>query len=140
MEILWETTDEIAADEDVHNTADERYLLPQGDCLCIVPMLAQLVNTASHLLPVAIELFISRGNTTPPLLYHALPSELCLRLECISRPADLVSLGGDSLLELLKLLRQSKVVEKIKDCKSVEWWKGVPIIVVGAASREGGIP
>jgi hypothetical protein len=58
VKVLRETADQISTDKDVHNAANERYLLSHADGLCIVPLPSQLVDTLAHAFSVAIELFI----------------------------------------------------------------------------------
>lgn len=103
--MLGVAANEISTNEDVQNATDERYLLSQADGLGVVPLLAKLIDATSHLLAVAVELLVGRGNAPPPFFDHTFSGKLRLGLEDISGPANLVSLGGDTLLQLFELLR-----------------------------------
>jgi hypothetical protein len=98
VEVLRKPADEVAAKEDVHDAANEGYLLPQRDDLCVVPLVSQLLHALAHPLPVSLELLLRRGNSSSPFLNHALPSELAFGLEGFSRPADLFRLSRYALL------------------------------------------
>lgn len=76
MEVLWIGPDQISADEDVHNAADEGYLLPQGNDFGIIPLVAQLIYALAHAFPVSLELLICRRKSTPPFFNHALASNM----------------------------------------------------------------
>lgn len=134
-------THQISARKDVHNATDEGYLLSEADGLCIIPLLAELLDSLPHALPISFELFIGRGDTPPPFLHHSVAGILGSRLEGISRPSHLVGLGRDAPLELLELLGQGKVVQKVEDGQAVKRRESIPIVLVGtAATREGRIP
>lgn len=137
VEGLGVRADQVAADEDVHDAADEGDFLAEGDGFRVVPLLAQLLDALLHALPIPLELFVGRGHSSPPFFHHALPCFLAPRLEGSPRLPHLFRLCGDTPLQLLQLLWQSKVVEQIQDGQAIQRREGVPVIVVGAAAREG---
>jgi len=140
VKVLREAADEVSADEDIHDTAYEGYFLPQADGLGVVPLPAELVDALAHALPVSIKLLIGRRDAATPLFHHAIACQLSLGLEGVSGAAHLVCLRRDALLKLLQLMWQGKVVEQVENGQAVEGRQGVPVILVGAATREGWIP
>lgn len=134
-------THQIPTRKDVHNAADKGYLLSEADGLCIIPLLAELLNSLPHALPISFELFIGRGDTPPPFLHHSVAGILGSRLESISRPSHLVGLGRYTPLELLELLGQGKVVQQVEDGQAVKRREGIPVVLVcAAATGEGRVP
>lgn len=131
--------DQVAAHEDVHDAADEGDLLAQGDGFGVVPPGAQLLDACAHAFAVAVELFLSRRDAPPPLVHHALASHMALILQGLARLAHLLGLGGNSLLELLELLGERKVVEQVEHAEPIERREGLPVFLVRAASGERGL-
>lgn len=84
VEPFRKTTDKVSACKDVHNAADEGYLFSEADGLCIVPLLAELLDSLPHALPVPLELLVGRGDTSPPFFHHSFAGQLRLGFEGIS--------------------------------------------------------
>lgn len=137
VKVFWPGANEIATDENIHNTENERYLLADADCFGVGPLLAELIDSGAHLLFVADELLISRRYASPPFLDHTLFGILGFGFESLTRAADLASLARETLLQLLELLRKCEIVEKIKNADAVKRRKGVPIILVRRVGGKG---
>lgn len=116
---LWVATDEVSADQDIENSADECDFLSRSYHLGIIPVSSKLVNIFTHPLPVAIQLLICSGDSFSPFLDNAFLCIASSSLQRISLPANLFCLGRYVPLDPLQSLRKSKVVQKIENRKSV---------------------
>lgn len=111
MEPFWVTTDQIATDEDVENAGDERRFLPHGDTFLCIPLSTKTVDGFAHTPPVFVQLFISIGNPSPPLLDDFVLLTTAEGFHSLARIPDLLPLPLDGRLKLLKSLGKGQILK-----------------------------
>lgn len=84
VEPFRKATYKVSACKYVHNAANEGYLFSEADGLGIVPLLAELLDSLPHALPVSLELLVGRGDASPPFFHHSVAGQLRLGFEGIS--------------------------------------------------------
>ena len=84
VKILGISSDQVATDEDVQDTAYEGCLFPSCDGLGIVPTPAESVDTLPHSLPVPLQLLVRWWNASPPFFNDSLFGMRASSLQYIS--------------------------------------------------------
>ena len=104
IKVLWASTDQVAADEDIEHTSNKRHLLPEGDSRCLVPLLSQALYTLLHPRTIFFQLLIGGRCPALPFTHNTIFGIQGRRLELLPLLAHLLPLHGDCLLPFLQAL------------------------------------
>lgn len=140
VEVLGESTEDVATDEDVEHTGDEGDLLTQSDRGRLAPLLAQSVHPILHAAAVFLELLICRWDTSLPFSHHSVLGVQSRGPYLLALLAHLLPLHVDRMLPPLKSLGELDVVQQVEDGQLVERRKCLPVLLIRAAVGEGRVP
>ena len=130
VKILRKSADEIAADEDVEDAANEGNLLSHSHRLGAVPSCAESIDRGTHALAILLKLFIMARDSASPFIDYLSSCLLRSLFQLLLLTIHLFSMCSKGGLEFFETLGKSEILNEIKDTESVKGWECIDFVSV----------